>query len=129
ISAYTGHEALYYYWLALWFRLGGSSVFTLRLAAAMLGVLALPTGFFAIRETIRFADDGPQQRGLGGDRSLPLAVLATALLATAFFHVTFSRFGFRVISEPVVQALALGCLLRGLRQLTRPPGLRLFARP
>src|SRR6266851_7337436 len=35
ISAYTGHEALYYYWLALWFRLVGSSVFTLRLAAAM----------------------------------------------------------------------------------------------
>lgn len=124
ITAYTGHEALYYYWLALWFRLGGSSVFTLRLAAAMLGVLALPAGFFALRETIRFADDRPT-----GDRSLPLAVLATALLATAFFHVTFSRFGFRVISEPVVQALALGCLLRGLRQLTRPPGRRLFARP
>src|SRR5689334_15007589 len=84
ISAYTGHEALFYYWLALWFRLGGSSVFTLRLAAAMLGVLALPAGFFAIREIIRFADDGPQKRGLGGDRSLPIAVLATALLATAF---------------------------------------------
>ena len=32
ISAYTGHEALFYYWLALWFRLIGSSVFALRLA-------------------------------------------------------------------------------------------------
>src|SRR5882672_12542037 len=42
ISAYTGHEALYYYWLALWFRLVGSSVFSLRLAAATLGILAIP---------------------------------------------------------------------------------------
>ncbi len=124
ITAFTGHEALYYYWLALWFRLGGSSVFTLRLAAAMLGVLALPTGFFALREVLRFGDDSPT-----GDRSLPIAVLATACLATAFFHVTFSRFGFRVISEPVVQALALGCLLRAVRLLAQPGGRRLFSRP
>ncbi|MCC7361928.1 MAG: hypothetical protein IT317_20760 [Anaerolineales bacterium] len=121
ISAYTGHEALFYYWLALWFRLGGSSVFTLRLAAAMLGVLAVPAGFFAIREALRFADaDGREKRGLSADRSLPLAALAAATLATSFFHVTFSRFGFRVISEPVVQALALGFLLRGVRLLARP---------
>jgi hypothetical protein len=129
ITAYTGHEALYYYWLALWFRLGGSSVFTLRLAAAMLGVLAIPAGFFALREALRFADDDAANGGPGGDRSLPLAVLATACLATAFFHVTFSRFGFRVISEPVVQALALGCLLRGAHRLSRPDGQRALARP
>jgi len=104
ISAYTGHEALFYYWLALWFRLIGSSVFTLRLAAATLGVLAVPAAFFALREVMRF------EREL----ALPLAALAAAFLATAFFHVTFSRFGFRVIVEPVVQALALGFLFRGL---------------
>ena len=115
ITAFTGHEALFYYWLALWFRLGGSSIFTLRLAAAMLGVLAIPTSYFAIREALRFADADAQ-----ADRSRPLAVLAAAMLATSFFHVTFSRFGFRVISEPVVQALALGCLLRGVRGLARP---------
>ena len=34
ISAYTGHEALYYYWLALWFRLVGSSVFRSRIAGS-----------------------------------------------------------------------------------------------
>ncbi|MCC6191752.1 MAG: hypothetical protein IT318_22210 [Anaerolineales bacterium] len=108
ISAYTGHEPLFYYWLALWFRLIGSSVFSLRLASALLGVLALPAAFFALRETLRF---DPK-------RSLPLAALGTAMLAAAFFHVTFSRFGFRVISEPVVQALAIGFLMRGLNKLT-----------
>ena len=90
ISAYTGHEALFYYWLALWFRLAGSSVFTLRLAAAMLGVLAVPAGFFALREALRFE----------GELALPLAALGAALLAISFFQVVFSRFGFRAISEP-----------------------------
>ena len=106
ISAYTGHEALFYYWLALWFRLVGSSIFSLRLAAAMLGILAIPATFFAVRELLRYE----------GADSLPLAALAAAFLATAFFHVVFSRFGFRAISEPVVQALAIGFLFRGLHQ-------------
>src|SRR5258708_3795781 len=104
ISAYTGHEALYYDWLALWFRLVGSSVFTLRLAAAMLGILAVPATFFAIREVMRFEKE----------LSYPLAALAAAFLATAFWNLVFSRYGFRVISEPVVQALAIGFLIKGL---------------
>src|SRR5579859_6269461 len=104
ISAYTGHEVLYYYWLALWFNLAGSSVFTLRLAAAMLGILAIPATFFAAREALRF------------DRevSFSLAALAATFLAVSFSALIFSRYGFRVISEPLVQALALGFLFKGL---------------
>ena len=104
ISAFTGHEALYYYWLALWFRLVGSSVFSLRLAAAMLGILAIPASFFAVREAMRFDKE----------LSFPLAALAAAFLATSFWNLVFSRYGFRVISEPVVQALALGFLFKGI---------------
>lgn len=107
ISAFTGHEVLFYYWLALWFNLIGSSVFALRLAAALLGVLAIPAGYFAVREALHT-----------DAHSHTLAALATAFLASAFFHVTFSRFGFRVIIEPVVQALAVGFLFRGWRYLT-----------
>ncbi len=105
IQAFTGHEVLFYYWLALWFRLVGSSIFTLRLAAALLGLLTLAATFFAVREVLRATRD---------EQSHLLAVLATALLATAFFHVTFSRFGFRAVTEPLIQSLALGFLFRGL---------------
>ncbi len=105
ITAYTGHEVLFYYWLALWFRLVGSSVFTLRLAAALLGVLTLPAAFFAIREAMRFEE-----------HSFSIAAFSAVLLATAFFHLTFSRFGFRVILQPLVQSLALGFLFRALRR-------------
>ncbi len=112
IAAYTGHEVLFYYWLALWFRLVGSSVFTLRLAAATLGLLTLPAAYFAIRQVLRFEEN-----------SRLLAVFAAAFLAFSFFHVTFSRFGFRVIAEPLVQSLALGFLFRGLHRTSdfRPP--------
>ncbi len=113
ITAYTGHEALYYYWLALWFKLIGSSVFALRLAAATLGILAIPAGFFALRETLRG----------DGESGLPAAALGAVFLATAFFHVVFSRFGFRVISEPVVQALAVGFLVRGAWSLVHEAGI------
>lgn len=103
IAAFTGHEVLFYYWLAAWFNLIGSSVFSLRLAAATLGVLTIPATFFAVRQVMR-----------GEPASQQVALLAAVLLAVAFFHITFSRFGFRVISQPLVQSLALGFLLRGL---------------
>jgi hypothetical protein len=105
IQAYTGHEVLFYYWLALWFRLVGSSVFTLRLAAVTLGILTVPAAYFAVRQVMRFEENARL-----------LAAFAAAFLAFAFFHVTFSRFGFRVIAEPLVQSLALGFLFRGLHR-------------
>lgn len=116
IQAFTGHEVLFYYWLALWFQLGGSSIFTLRLAAALLGLLTIAATFFAARQVLRAA---------GEAQSHLLAVLAAALLATAFFHVTFSRFGFRAISEPLVQCLAIGFLFRGVNH-SRNRGLGIW---
>lgn len=112
IQAYTGHEPLFYYWLAVWFNLIGSSVFSLRLAAALLGSLTIPATFFAVRQFMRLFTPGDQVQ------QYMLAALAAALLAFAFFHVVFSRFGFRVITQPLVQCLALGFLFRGLARIS-----------
>jgi len=111
IQAFTGHEVLFYYWLAVWFQLIGSSVFSLRLAAAMLGVLTIPAGFFAVRQFMRLLT--PPDKTL----QFTVAALAAVLLSFAFFHVTFSRFGFRVITQPLVQCLAIGFLCRGVAML------------
>lgn len=108
IQAFTGHEVLFYYWLAAWFNLIGSSVFSLRLAAATLGILTIPACFFAVRQCMRLL--APQDKAL----QFTVASLAAVLLAFAFFHVTFSRFGFRVITQPLVQCLALGFLFRAI---------------
>ncbi len=116
ITAFTGHEVLFYYWLAAWFNLIGSSVFALRLAAALLGALTIPATFFAVREVLH-----------GDEHAHPTAAFAAVLLAVAFFHLVFSRFGFRVIVMPLVQALALGFLFRGLRRQARGAGGRAWA--
>lgn len=112
IQAFTGHEVLFYYWLAAWFNLTGSSIFSLRLAAAMLGILTIPACFFAVRQFMRLLT--PNDKSL----QFTVASLAVVLLAFAFFHVTFSRFGFRVITQPLVQCLALGFLCRGVARLS-----------
>ncbi len=109
VEAYTGHEVLFYYWGALWARLVGPSVFSLRLAAAMLGVIAVPAAYFAARQLF-FYDR----------RSRWQAALTAVILSFAFAHVVWSRFGLRAISETVPQALAVGFLWRGLRRSFSP---------
>ena len=109
ITAFTGKEVLFFYSSALFFGLLGPSVFALRLTAALWGTLAIPATYFTAHEL-----------SIAGDSSRPtaraVAITAALIAATLFMHVVWSRFGFRVITEPVIQALALGFLFRGLRR-------------
>ena len=45
-----------------------------------------------------------------------LAILAAALLAVSFWHVLFSRLGFRAVTQPFLQAITVAALFRGLRR-------------
>ena len=110
VEAYTGKEVLFFYWAAAWMKLIGATPFAMRLAAAMLGVLTAATTFWAVREM--FSPLSPNRRGVTGEG---IALLATAFVATSFWHVLMSRLGFRSIAEPCVQAFALAALWRGLR--------------
>lgn len=101
ISSYTGKEALFFYLAGGLMRLAGSSVFTLRLTAAFVGLLTVAVTYWLGWELLR-------------DRRL--ALLAAALLATSFWHLVFSRYGFRAVSQPLLQALTVAALLRGLRR-------------
>lgn len=117
VEAYTGKEVLFFYWAALWMKLIGPSVFAMRLAAAMLGVLTVAVTYWAVREL--FASGNLRPASFAG-RQLPtasryLALLAAIFLATSFWHVLMSRLGFRSIAEPFIQALAFAALFRGLR--------------
>jgi predicted membrane-bound mannosyltransferase len=48
VAAYTGKEVLFFYWAALWMKLIGPSVFAMRLAAAMLGVLTVAVTYWTV---------------------------------------------------------------------------------
>ena len=104
ISAYTGKEVLFFYTAAGLCRLIGSSVFALRATAAFWGTLTIPITFFALRQLLR------HQR-----HSRWLAAFGATMLAFSFAHLVWSRFGLRAITQPAVQALAVGLLFRALR--------------
>ena len=101
ISSYTGKEVLFFYLAGAMMRIAGPSAFALRLTAAFVGLLTVAATYTL-------------GRALLADRRL--AVLAAALLAISFWHLVFSRLGFRAIGQPLLQALAVLALFRGLRQ-------------
>jgi 4-amino-4-deoxy-L-arabinose transferase-like glycosyltransferase len=101
ISSYTGKESAFFYLAGGLMRLAGESVFSLRLTAAYVGILTVAATYWLGREML-------------ADRRQ--ALLAAALLAVSFWHVLFSRLGFRAITEPLLQALAIAALFRGLRR-------------
>lgn len=101
ISSYTGKEVLFFYLAGIMMRLVGESVFTLRLTAAFVGTLTVAATYWLGREML-------------ADRRI--AILAAALLAVSFWHVLFSRLGFRAVTQPLLQALTIAALFRGLRR-------------
>ena len=104
IRAYTGKEVFFFYAAAPWVWMTGGAVWGMRLGAAMLGILTVAASFAAVRALLA--------RRPAGDR---IALFAAGWMALAFPHVLLSRYGFRAISQPLLQALVVATLWRGLR--------------
>jgi 4-amino-4-deoxy-L-arabinose transferase-like glycosyltransferase len=100
IRDFTGREVLFPYLAGGMAVILGNTTFSLRLTAAFIGLLTIAATYWMGREML-------------ADRRI--ALLAAALLATSFWHVLFSHLGFRAVSQPLLQALALAALFRGLR--------------
>jgi hypothetical protein len=104
ISAYTGKEVLFFYWAAAWMRVLGQGVLALRLTAAVAGLCTVGAAAWAAYELLH------DRRDAGW-----VAVLTAAFVATSFWHLVLSRIGFRAITQPLLQALTVAALWRGLR--------------
>lgn len=107
IPSYTGKETLFFYGAGALMSALGASVFTLRLASALIGLLTVAATYWLGRELL-------------ADRRV--AVIAAALVAISFWHLVFSRLGFRAISQPLLQALTVAALFRGLKQADNGAG-------
>ena len=104
IHAYTGKEVLFFYAAAFWVRILGGAAWGVRLGAAMLGLLTVAATYAATRAL------------LGADRrARAVAVFAAGWMAVAFPHILLSRYGFRAISQPLLQALTVAAMWWGLR--------------
>jgi len=109
IPSYTGKEVMFFYWAALWMKLLGATELALRLSAALVGLATVAATAWAARELLHGRRDANW-----------IALLTAAFLATSFCHLVLSRYGFRAITQPLLQALTVAALWRGLR-LTSPP--------
>lgn len=125
-----GKEPLMAYLVQPFFWLLGPTRLALRAYTATFGVGAVLATYFLARELVtgwsveRGAWSEVEMPGAGRSplSALPatlhdpyLPTLAALGLATAFWHVAYSRIAFRALSNPAVEALALAFLWRGLR--------------
>ncbi|MEM7536550.1 MAG: phospholipid carrier-dependent glycosyltransferase [Chloroflexota bacterium] len=89
LPANGGREALYTYWQAALSALFGLNVYTLRLASALMGILAVPASYLLCRTILH-------------KQSQAIAAFTALTLTISLWHIHFSHYGIRVIMMPVV---------------------------
>ncbi len=100
----SGREPFFIYLQALVLLLLEPSPFSLRLVAAFIGIVTIPVFFVLVR--VLMADS---------KYSAELALIATAGLVVSYWHMHFSRVGFRAISLPLFICLTFYFFWRARR--------------
>ena len=106
----NGREPLFVYLEAATISGLGATPFALRLTAALVGVLTLPVVYGLTRAL--FARSALPVR--------PMAAWALLFFAFSYWHLCFSRLGFRAITLPLVMGLAILFWARAWHRLTPP---------
>ena len=100
-----GREGLFFLLVSLAFSLFGISLWSFKLVSALAGVLTIFGQYLLSLELFR---------------KKPLALLSSFFLAISFWHINFSRIGFRAILLPLVLVYSFYFFFRGLRQKKLP---------
>ena len=100
---YQGRESLYFYINAPLLRLIGDNIFTMRLSSAFMNLITIAATITLGRLMVP------------GRRGVLIGLIAGALITVSFHQILMSRQTFRAISLPMMQALGLLCLFRGMR--------------
>ncbi len=104
----NGREGLWMNILFLSFKLFGISATVLRSVSAIAGALTILGIYFLTKEIMGKYDSS-------GARAKKTAILASFFLAVSFWHINFSRIGFRAIMMPLVLVWAFYLLFSGLK--------------
>ncbi len=102
----NGREGLYINLIALSFALFGVSIFSFKFVSILIGTLTILGTYLLSREVFWRWHNGAY-----------LALMSALFVAGSFWHVMFSRIGFRAILLPFVLVFSFWLLLRGLRLL------------
>ncbi|TSC75707.1 MAG: hypothetical protein G01um101430_201 [Parcubacteria group bacterium Gr01-1014_30] len=95
-----GREGLFMWLLAGFFSLFGISVLSFKIVPALIGILTVLGIYLLAKELFR---------------NEAISLLASFFLAISFWHVNFSRIGFRAILLPLVLTFAFYFFFRALR--------------
>ncbi len=123
----NGREGLFMNLIALSFWFFGQSVWAIKVVPAFFGVLTVLGTYFLTKQLFNYLNppppslkggSSPPLGGVRGDllfsQSDAIALLSTFFLAISFWHVNFSRLGFRAIMVPFFLVWSIYFLLKGL---------------
>ncbi|CAN5841173.1 hypothetical protein BH10CHL1_BH10CHL1_13820 [soil metagenome] len=102
LPANAGREALYSYVQAGLAALFGLNVYSLRLASALAGIVAIPATYLLLRRLLRC-------------HSQQIATFTSLTLAISLWHIHFSHYGIRVIMMPPLLCAIFGLYWVGMR--------------
>jgi len=123
----NGREGLYFWFVAFVFKIFGPSIWSLRLASAVIGILTVfalylltkelfhPRSSLLLFSTARSDLPEPQQSEQF-NYAEKIALFSAFFLSISFWHVNFSRIGFRAILVPLLMCFSFYFLLRAFRK-------------
>jgi len=98
----NGREGLMMWLIVISFSIFGVSIWSIKIVAAITGILTVLGLYLLIKELFH--------------NSETIALLSSFFLAVSFWHVNFSRIGFRAILLPFVLVYSFYFLFRGFRR-------------
>jgi len=107
-----GREGLFIWLLAFSFSIFGVSIWSIKIVAAIIGILTVFGLYLLTKELFSLNSQIVEQ----SNSQIAIALLSSFFLATSFWHVNFSRIGFRAILLPFILVSAFYFLFRGSRE-------------
>ncbi|MEZ4866905.1 MAG: hypothetical protein R3C14_36625 [Caldilineaceae bacterium] len=107
LPANGGREPLYTYYQAALGTFLGFTVYSLRLASALAGIVTIPVTYWLLCTLLR-------------QRARTIALFTSLTLAISFWHLHFSHYGIRVIMMPLLLSGLFGCFWLATQSARRP---------
>ena len=104
----NGREGLMMWLIGLSFFIFGISIWSIKIVAAFFGILTVFGLYFLTKELF-------QNTNFGEHKAKAIALLASFFIAISFWHVNFSRIGFRAILLPFVLVYSFYFLFKGFK--------------
>lgn len=104
----NGREGLFINLIAFSFSIFGISIWSLKIVPAIIGILTVLGLYLLALELFQIS-------GFGFQVSKNIALLSSFFLAVSFWHINFSRIGFRAILIPFILVFLFYFLFKGFR--------------